>query len=337
MKQYIEKCLGGQDLTVEEAEKALNIIMSGQASDAQVAGLLIALRAKGESTAELVGFARTMRERAIRIMVDDPDAVDIVGTGGDGAGTFNISTVAAFVIAGAGITVAKHGNRSVSSKCGSADLLGELGVNTQLQPSGIERCINEAGIGFLFAPVFHPAMKHAARARTELGVRTIFNMLGPLTNPAGVRRQVIGTFNLEVAEKLGSALSQLKTHRAFVVHNHEGMDEVGLGKATSVHEVQADAEINEYSLTAQDFGLPDVPLSLILGGTKEENARIAMKVLEGENGPHRSVVLANAALGIRVAGKSAGLREAVAMAMEAIDSGKALQSLNKLKEYTNRS
>ncbi len=194
MKQYIEKCLAGDDLTVEEAGKALEFIMSGQASEAQIAGLLIALRAKCESVAELVGFARTMREHAVKIVVENPDAVDIVGTGGDGTGTFNVSTVAAFVVAGAGITVAKHGNRSVSSKCGSADLLSELGVNTQLSPAGVERCINETGIGFLFAPVFHPAMKHAAKPRAELGIRTIFNILGPLTNPAGVDRQVIGAF-----------------------------------------------------------------------------------------------------------------------------------------------
>ncbi|MFN0158770.1 MAG: anthranilate phosphoribosyltransferase, partial [Bacteroidota bacterium] len=194
MKQYIEACLSGKGLTTEEAASALEQIMSGQATDAQIAGLLVALRFKGETVEELVGFAQTMREKSIKIRVDDPDAIDIVGTGGDGKGTFNISTVVAFVVAGAGVTVAKHGNRSVSSQCGSADVLAALGVNIQTNPQMVEHCINKIGIGFLFAPMFHPAMKHASRSRTELGVRTIFNMLGPITNPAGVRRHVIGAY-----------------------------------------------------------------------------------------------------------------------------------------------
>ena len=336
MKQYIEKCLSGQDLTVAEAESALDLIMTNQATEAQIAGLLIALRAKGESIEELVGFARTMRAHSVRIRLDDHDAVDIVGTGGDGSGTFNISTVAAFVITGAGITVAKHGNRSVSSTCGSADLLSELGVNTQLQQGAVEQCINETGLGFLFAPLFHPAMKHAAKPRADLGVRTIFNMLGPITNPAGVTRQVIGAFNMAAAGKLAGALSRLDTVCSSVVHNAEGLDEVGLSKPTHVYHVDGYSEVRESQLTAQDFGLPEVPLGAIRGGSREQNARIAVSVLRGEAGPHRSVVVANAALGIRVAGKAAHLSDCVTMAVESIDSGRALQSLDRLREYTNK-
>ncbi|RPJ49585.1 MAG: anthranilate phosphoribosyltransferase, partial [Methanobacteriota archaeon] len=206
MKTYIEKCLAGEHLSVDEASGALSMIMTGQATDSQIAGLLIALRAKGETVDELVGFARTMREHAVHVHIDDPDAIDMCGTGGDGLRTFNISTVSSFVVAGAGVTVAKHGNRSVSSQSGSADVLMALGVNIQCPPETVQACINRIGIGFFFAPLFHPAMKFAAKPRTELGVRSIFNMVGPLTNPAGVKRQLIGVYQLRITSLLAGAL-----------------------------------------------------------------------------------------------------------------------------------
>jgi anthranilate phosphoribosyltransferase len=335
MKTYIEKCVEAQDLTTEEASAALELIMTNQATEAQIAGLLIALRAKGETVEELVGFARTMREKSVRITVHDENALDIVGTGGDGLGTFNISTVASIVAAGAGVTVAKHGNRSVSSRSGSADLLKTLGVNINLSPEGVERCIEQTGIGFLFAPLFHPAMKFAAKPRVELGVKTIFNMVGPLTNPAGARRQVVGAYNARVASHLASALIQLGATRACVVHGSDGIDEVALSGETSVFEVTEEGGKTEYSLRPSDFGLPTHPLASILGGSSEENAVIAHAVLRGEEGPPRDVVVANAALGLYVSGKAPSLPEARAQAEESIDSGRALKTLQGLVETTN--
>ena len=246
MKKYIETCLAGKSLSETEAAEALELIMTGQVTDSQVAGLLVAIRSKGESVEELVGFARTMRRHAIPIRLDDPDAIDMCGTGGDGLGTANISTIASFVVAGAGVTVAKHGNRSVSSQTGSADLLAALGVNVQAPKDVVERCVNRLGIGFLFAPLFHPAMKHVASARKDLGFRTIFNMLGPITNPAGVRRQVIGTYNQTVASNVASALTRLDTGRASVVHSSDGMDEVSLSGSTTVFDVNGEKTVRRH-------------------------------------------------------------------------------------------
>jgi anthranilate phosphoribosyltransferase len=336
MKQYIEKCLEAQNLTADEASAALELIMTNQATEAQIAGLLVALRAKGETVDELVGFARTMRQKSVRITVEDENALDIVGTGGDGLGTFNISTAASIVAAGAGVTIAKHGNRSVSSRSGSADLLRSLGVNIDLPPEGVERCINTTGIGFLFAPLFHPAMKYAAKPRVELGVKTIFNMVGPLTNPAGASRQVVGAYNSVVASHLASALALLEATRACVVHGSDGIDEVALSGETSVFEVTGNGGKQEYSLRPSDFGLPTHPLSSILGGSSEENAAITNSVLSGEPGPPRDVVVANAALGLYVSGKARSLPEGRALAEESIDSGRALQTLKTLIEVTNR-
>ncbi len=336
MKHYIEKCLAGEDLTADESAKALDLIMTGEATDAQIAGLLVALRAKGESVTELVGFARTMLQKAIPISVNDPDAMDIVGTGGDCTGTFNISTVVSFVVAGTGVTVAKHGNRSVSSKCGSADVLQALGVNTQLASQRVEDCINTVGIGFIFAPVFHPAMKYAAKTRSELGIRSIFNMLGPLTNPARVKRHLIGAFSKPVAEKIASALRELGTTRVAVVHNEEGMDEVGLGKVTAAFSVES-GQILTRNIHPHEFDLPESPLSAILGGTPERNAEIAVSILQGERGPKRDVVLANASLALGIAGKSSGLKEGVLIAAESIDSGRASKVLDSLRSFTNKS
>jgi len=336
MKQYIEKCLAFQHLTVAEASAALELIMTNQATDAEIAGLLIALRAKGETVEEIVGFARTMREKSIKVKIEDADALDIVGTGGDGLGTFNISTVACCVAAGAGVTIAKHGNRSVSSRSGSADLLIALGVNIQLSPERTQDCINAIGIGFLFAPLFHPAMKFAAKARTDLGVKTIFNMVGPLTNPAGTSRQLIGAYHPSVAGNLAVALEKLEVKKACVVHGADGIDEVALAGTTTVFEIQRNGTRKEYSLVPQDFGFEPRPLSAILGGSKEENATIALQVLNKDKGAAREVVIANAALGLYVSGKAADITEGKAMAEDSIDSGRALAKLQKLVEYTNR-
>ncbi len=336
MKQYIEKCLTGNHLTVAEATAAMETIMSGDATDAQIAGLLIALRAKGETIDELLGFARVMREKSIAVHVDDEDAIDIVGTGGDGLGTFNISTVATFVAAGAGVTVAKHGNRSVSSQCGSADVLTALGVDVQISPAKVEQCINAVGVGFMFAPYFHPAMKAVAKARTELGVRTIFNMLGPLTNPARVKRGLIGTFNSSVAVKLAGVLWRSQMKKAYVVHSDDGMDEIALSGETNVFEIIGEAEPSITKISPGHFSFDVCPVSAICGGTKEENAEIALNILNKKTGPHRDVVVMNAAAGIYVSGKAKTLEDAQSMAIDSIDSGMAMEKLRDLVEFTNK-
>ena len=336
MKQYIEKCLSGSHLTAEEAASAMELIMTGQATDAQIAGMIIALRAKGESIDEIVGFANTMRAYAVRIKVDDPDAIDMCGTGGDGKSSFNISTVATFVAAGAGVTVAKHGNRSVSSRSGSADVLAALGVNIQIPPLRVEECVNSVGVGFLFAPLFHPAMKHAGKARGELGVRTIFNVLGPLTNPGRVRRQLVGTFSKDIASKLALVLLRLNAQKVLAVHSADGMDEISIAAPTTAFEGEAGKGVVEQTIAPQDFGLTNGSADDMSGGTAEENAAIARSVLAGENGNARNVVLANAAAGIYVAGKARTFTDATAMAIESIDSGSAARSLSRLVELSNR-
>lgn len=334
MKTHIEKCLSGASLTVEESSLALDMIVTGQATEAQIAGLLVALRAKGETVDELVGFAQTLRERAVRLKIDDADAIDMCGTGGDGLGTFNISTVASFVVAGAGVTVAKHGNRSVTSKSGSADVLTALGVNVQCSPEIVQECINSIGIGFLFAPLFHPAMKHVAKPRMELGVRSIFNMLGPLINPAGVRRQLIGTYHPDAMRLLAGALRELGAAKACIVHSDDGMDEVTLSGGTGIVEVNGLAGLREYSLYPTDFGLPPHGLDSIQGGDKDVNAAIALAVLRGEASPARDVVVANAALGLYVAGKISTMPEGKDMAERSIDSGAAMEKLQQLITMT---
>jgi anthranilate phosphoribosyltransferase len=336
MKQYIEKCLAGSHLSEGEAAGALELIMTNQATESQIAGLLIALRSKGESIDEVVGFARTMRAHSVKVRVDDPKAIDMCGTGGDGLSTFNISTVASLVVSGAGVTVAKHGNRSVSSMSGSADLLVAMGVNIQLAPEDVELCINTVGFGFLFAPLFHPAMKHASKTRSELGVRTIFNMLGPITNPAGVRNQLIGTYQSSVASHLAGALEQLETGHTCIVHADNGMDEVSLSGGTRVYEINGDRQTRYYDVSAADFGLEDHPVEAFRGGDSRENAEIALRVLHGEASPARDVVIANSAFGLYVAGRARDLKEGTAIAAESIDSQRALNKLKQLVEFTNR-
>jgi anthranilate phosphoribosyltransferase len=336
MKIFIEKCLAGEHLTIEEASSVLSTIMTGQATDAQIAGILIALRAKGETVDELVGFARTMREYGIKLHIEDPNAIDMCGTGGDGLGTFNISTVASFVVAGAGVTVAKHGNRSVSSQSGSADVLTTLGVNVQCTSETVEACINRIGIGFMFAPLFHPAMKHAAKPRMELGVRSIFNMVGPLTNPAGVKRQLVGVYKAQAAPLLAGALQKLGAEKACVVHSDDGLDEVTLSAGTIVHEVDGNEPLNEYRLQPKDFGFPQYSLESLRGGDKNNNAAITLEVLQGKKSPARDAVVANAALGIYIGGKTKTIIEGKQRAEESINSGKAFEKLQQLIKYTDQ-
>ena len=335
MKTQIEKCLSGPDLTVEESSIALDMILTGQATEAQIGGLLVALRAKGETVNELVGFAQILRDRGVRIKIDDPDAIDMCGTGGDGLGTFNISTASSFVVAGAGVTVAKHGNRSVTSQSGSADVLTALGVNVQCSPETVQDCINRIGIGFLFAPMFHPAMKHVAKPRMELGVRSIFNMLGPLINPAGVNRQLIGAYHPIAMRLLAGALRELGAVKACIVHSDDGMDEVTLSGSTGILEVNGMGELSAYKVDPTDFGLPVSALDSIQGGDKEANATIALSILRGEASPARDVVVANAAMGLYVAGKAVTLPDGKDMAVESIDSGRAMEKLQYLITMTS--
>jgi len=277
-----------------------------------------------------------MRERSVALQVTDPDAVDLCGTGGDGMGTINVSTFSAFVVAGAGVTVAKHGNRSVSSNSGSADVLRELGVNIELPPGRMQGCINETGIGFLFAPSYHPAMKFAARVRKDLGLRTCFNLLGPLCNPAGVRRQVVGTFDTKSAALITEILLELKPLAAIVVTSDDGLDEVSPGSPTRAAEIRGDNSVRKASLSPGSFGLTQThSLDSVRGGTPAENASIGLSVLRGEKGPYRDFVLLNSAVGLQVSTEGLGCVEAYALCVESVDSGRALGKLRSLVEYTN--
>jgi anthranilate phosphoribosyltransferase len=336
MKLFIQKLCNREHLTREEARDVMRNIMEGNATDAQIASLLIALKFNGERPDEIIGFVEVMLEKAIRIHVEDPEAIDMCGTGGDGTGTFNISTAASFVVAGAGVTVAKHGNRSISSSCGSADVLKALGANIELPPDKVAFSINNIGIGFLFAPMFHPAMKHAARTRSELGVKTCFNILGPMTNPAGVKRQLVGAFSDEAAISLAAGFSQLGSKKVCIVHSSDGLDEVSLGASTRVYEVTCSSTMDTYNVEPASFDLSTVGQSEILGGTAEKNASILLNILQGNTGPHRDTVLANAAFGLYVSGKAKTVQDGIALAGESIDSGSALRKLNQLIEYSNK-
>lgn len=336
MKQYIEKCLAGEHLTADEASAAVERIMAGEATEAQIAGLLVALRSKGETVDELYGFARVMRSLAVPVKLDDDDAMDIVGTGGDSAGTFNISTAAAFVVAGAGVTVAKHGNRAVSSNSGSADVLTALGVKIQIPPDRVEACINSAGIGFMFAPLFHPATKIVAKPRTELGVRTIFNLLGPLTNPARVRRGLIGAFSRSAAQQMAGVLERLAMSKAYVVHSDDGLDEISPDARTFVHIVTNYQATIEQVINPVDFGMRTHERHSLSGGDMQVNARILRRVLEGEKSSYRDAVVMNAAAALLVADKADSPLVAAQLAEEAIDSGRAWMKLKTLIEFTNK-
>ncbi len=330
MKEYLQKVMDGKNLDQNDTASAFELIMSGEATSAQIAGFIIALRMKGETSEEIAGAASTMRRHAVFIDPAGLPVVDTCGTGGDSTSTFNISTTAAFVVAGAGIPVAKHGNKAISSKSGSADLLMALGVNIDTTPDVVEECIQEAGIGFLYAPKLHPAMKHAMGPRRELGVRTIFNMLGPLTNPSGAKAQVIGVFAPELTEPFANVLKLLGGKRAFVVHGNDGMDEITTTTSSRVSELKEDGTVQTYEFDPSSI-IEDLPsLDELAGGTPEENAETANAILGGEKGPRRDIVCINAAAAIVAGGKAGSLKEGFALAGESIDSGQALEKLKQL-------
>lgn len=348
IKKAIAKVVERENLTEPEMIEVMDQIMSGEATPAQTAAFITALRMKGETVEEVTGAARVMRDRATHIRVDrnilDLDREDInldletildtCGTGGSGTNTFNVSTTVAFVISACGVKVAKHGNRSVSSTCGSADVLEALGVNLDVTPETVERCIGDIGIGFLFAPALHGAMKNAIGPRREIGIRTIFNILGPLTNPAGAQCQVLGVYREELTEKLAQVLRKLGCRRGFVVHGLDGMDEITLTTETRIAEVTP-AGVNSRLFRPEELGLPRCSMAELRGGDAAANAAIVRGVLSGEKGPKRDIVLLNAAFGLVAAGKADDPAEGMRMAADAIDSGLAMEQLEKLAELTN--
>jgi anthranilate phosphoribosyltransferase len=323
----LDKLTRHQDLTTDEAAAAMREVMEGRAAPAQLAALLAALVMKGERPAEIVGFARTMREHAVRLSQPADGVFDTCGTGGDRSGTFNISSAAALVVAACGVRVAKHGNRSVSSRCGSADVFEQLGVNIGVAPAVVERSLHDAGIAFFFAPTFHPSMRHAAQTRRELGIRTAFNLLGPLTNPAGATRQIVGVPKAELTELMAHSLRMLGTERAWVVHGAEGIDEISIAGYTKVAECR-DGKVHIFYIHPAEFGLPKSSTAALIGGGAAENAAIIQSVLAGDNGPPRDVVLLNAGAALFVAGAAASVRDGISHAAEAIDSGAARRTLD---------
>jgi anthranilate phosphoribosyltransferase len=322
-------------LSQDEAHALMREMLSGSMDTAGIAELLNYLRRKGETVAELVGFASAMREMAEPVELDQSESpvLDTCGTGGDGANTFNISTATAFVVASAGLRVAKHGNRRISSKCGSADVLEALGVHVSLSADHVAECVRQTGIGFLFAPLLHPAVKHAQEARLQLSGRTVFNMLGPLTNPVRARLQLIGAFSIRAAEMLAQALARLGIERAYVVHGADGLDEITTTMSTTVFLVE-DGKVQKGTLSPQDFGVEIATPEQLKGGDPEENARIIQGILEGNPGPCRDIVLVNAAAGLLLGQKAQDLKGAMELAQQAIDSGAARKKLEELAAFT---
>ncbi|MEX2303133.1 MAG: anthranilate phosphoribosyltransferase [Bryobacterales bacterium] len=336
--EALHKVTRREDLSEPEASAVLGEILRGEATPVLISGLLVALRMKGETVDEIVGFARAMRAAAAKVEwngMDPAMLVDTCGTGGDGLHSFNISTASAFVVAGAGAAVAKHGNRSISSRCGSADVLEALGARVTLQPDQVARSIETVGIGFLFAPLIHPAMKHAQPARAELKMRTVFNLLGPLTNPAGAGAQVVGVFDRELVPLIAGALARLGVRRAFVVHGDDGLDEITTTGPTTAREV-ACGKVIEHRLQPQDFGIEPAQPGDLSGGDAEACALILRSVLEGEKGPRRDIVVVNAAAALVAAGRAAEFREGALQAAEAIDSGRAKDKLEQFIRFTNQ-
>jgi anthranilate phosphoribosyltransferase len=335
MNEYLSIVASGEYLTVAQARDAMRTIMEGTAPPEQVAGFLIGVTARGGRVDELVGFAEVMREYAVPVECEDAHAVDMCGTGGDRSGTFNVSTTAAFVVAGADVTVAKHGNRSVSSSCGSADVLEALGIKTDLRSRGIEHCLREAGMAFIFAPLFHPAMKHVMPVRRSLGVRTFFNMLGPLCNPAGVRRQLVGSFSDRAASDMATILARLGADHVITVHSADGLDEISVSDESTLFEYRTDMSsrgVLRRPFAPEHLGLRRHRLKDIHGATADQNAEILRGVLAGEDGAPRDIVLANATFAILVSGKVDSELEALEAARESIDSGCALAALERLRD-----
>ncbi len=333
LTELLHKLTQRGDLTAEEAAGAMDLVMTGGATSAQLAGLLVGLSMKGERPEEIVGLARAMRAHAVQLCKPYPDVFDTCGTGGDRAGTVNVSTAAALVMAACGVRVAKHGNRSVSSRCGSADVFEALGVAITVPPAVVERSLDEAGIAFLFAPAFHPAMKHAAPTRKELGLRTAFNLLGPLTNPAAPKRQIVGVPRPELTELVARALLLLGSERVWVVHGADGLDEISITGYTKVSEAYR-GTVRTFHVHPGDFGLRKAPLASLAGGDARTNARILVEMLGGATGPVRDIILLNAAAGLFVAGTAGSVREGLATAAAAVDEGRALRTLQTLVRTT---
>ena len=334
IRESIDTVVSGQSLSMEDASLVMREIMEGEATPAQLGAFLTALALKGETTQEIAGMAKVMREMALQVKVDG-ELIDTVGTGGDGKNTFNISTATAFVAAGAGLKVAKHGNRAASGSCGSADVLEALGVQIELSPEAVAQCVNEVGVGFMFAPAFHPAMRYAGPVRREIGIRTVFNILGPLTNPAGAQTQLLGVAFPELGGIMAEVLGFLGSHHAMIVHGHGGLDEISLSGDTSVWEVRG-GEVEEWTLHVEDTGLPETPIEAIRGGTKEENAATMRRVFQGEPGPIRDMVLLNSAGVLMVGDNAESIRKGVEMSAGIIDSGAALAKLDQMIEVTQR-
>jgi len=333
IKEAISMLTQNIDLSESEMVDTMTELMEGKLTDAQVGAFLTALRMKGETVEEIAGAARVMRDKATTIKAPK-GTVDTCGTGGDLSHTFNVSTTTAFVVAAAGVPVAKHGNRSVSSKSGSADVLEALGIKIDLLPKKVEECLAKTGFGFLFAPLFHPAMKYAIGPRREIGIRTIFNVLGPLTNPAGAENQLLGVFSERLTESIASAVGSLGLRHAMVVHGKDGLDEITVSDKTIVSELK-DGKVTTYTLNPVDFGIPLAACEALVGGDAEDNANITVQVLTGESGPRRNIVLLNAAAALYVSGQAPSIGKGLEMAEKAIDSGDALKKLNEVRKVTN--
>ncbi|MEB3103816.1 anthranilate phosphoribosyltransferase [Ferviditalea candida] len=333
IKQVIAKLVKRENLTRAQASDLMNDILEGHATPAQIGSIATALMMKEETIDEIAGLADAMRSKCDRVETERDGLIDIVGTGGDGSNTFNISTATAIVVAAGGIRVAKHGNRAASSKSGSADVLEALGVNIGLNSAQVAECLDSVGIGFMFAQLHHQSLKHAAGPRKELGVRTVFNILGPLTNPAGADRQLLGVFDRSKTEIVTMVLHELQIKRAFVVSSHDGLDEISISAPTQITELN-EGKIRTFDITPDDFGLRQHPLSEVAGGTPEENAEIIRRILKGERGAYRDIVLANAAASFYLAGKCKTLQEGVKIAADLIDSGKAYEKLQDLIKFT---
>ena len=334
IREAIDGLVSGSSLSMEEASATMREIMEGEVTPAQLGAFLTALRVKGETPEEIAGMATIMREKALKVHVDGT-LVDTCGTGGDGKGSFNVSTAASFVAAASGVKVAKHGNRAASGSCGSADVLEALGVKIDLGPEGVKRCIEEVGIGFMFAPTFHPAMRHAAPVRREIGIRTVFNLMGPLTNPAGAQRQLAGVPDASLGDKMAEVLVLLGSQHSLVVHGEDGLDELTLGAKTRVWEVH-NGVVRSYTISPDELGLPWVSVEEIKGGDKAENALILRRLFQGEKGPIRDVVLLNGAAILMVGGKAQDLKDGIGLASEAIDSGEALRRMEALVELSQQ-
>jgi len=330
LKEAISKVVAGEDLSRQEATEVMRQIMEGMATDAQIASLITALRMKGETVEEITGFTLVMREKAGRVTVETP-VLDTCGTGGDGAHTFNISTAAALVAAGGGAVVAKHGNRSVSSKCGSADCLSALGINLMADAPIVERCLKDAGIGFFFAPLWHKSMKYAIGPRKEIGIRTVFNVLGPMTNPAGAECQLLGVYSESLVNPLANVLKNLGSAHAMVVHGLDGLDEITTTTLTRVSELK-NGQVTDYEIDPRDFGFPLAQKQDLAGGTAEENAQLVLDILGGKKGPARDIVLLNAGAALYAYGKAGDLAAGIKLAAQSIDTAAALAKLNSLRK-----